>query len=57
MTYNELTKEEKQLRIKYLWHRAFTKARGASHILMKFGDLNKKIYMYGATKKIKRKDY
>ena len=42
--------------MKFLWHRAYAKARGASHILIKFGDLNKKIYIYGAKKKLKRND-
>ena len=37
--------------MKYLWHRAFNKAKGAAHILAKFGDLNKKIYLIGAAKK------
>jgi hypothetical protein len=27
------------------------KAKGAAHILAKFGDLNKKIYLYGTAKK------
>ena len=27
------------------------KAKGASHILAKFGDLNKKIYLYGTSNK------
>lgn len=42
--------------MKYLWHSAFTKARGASHILVKFGDLNDKIYIYGTTKKTQQKE-
>ncbi len=37
--------------MKYLWHRAYLKAKGAAHVLAKFGDLNKKIYLYGAEKK------
>lgn len=27
------------------------KSKGAAHILSKFGELNKKIYIYGAAKK------
>lgn len=37
--------------MKYLWHRAYLKSKGAAHVLAKFGDLNKKIYLYGAEKK------
>jgi hypothetical protein len=37
--------------VTHLWNRTFKKAKGAAHILAKFGELNKKIYYYGAAKK------
>ncbi len=49
--YSDLSAQEKEDRIRYLWHRSFLKAKGAAHILAKFGDLNQKIYLYGAAKK------
>eukprot|EP00347_Sterkiella_histriomuscorum_P001048 403373535 len=49
--YSKLKFQEQQDRVKYLWHRAFLKAKGAAHILAKFGELNKKIYLYGAARK------
>jgi len=54
--FTNLSKVQRELRMKFLWHRAYAKARGASHILIKFGDLNKKIYIYGAKKKLKRNE-
>ena len=54
--FQELSKHEKVERVIYLWHRAFSKAKGAAHILAKFGDLNKKIYLYGAAKKMESND-
>lgn len=56
MPFSQMNREQRELRMKYLWHRAYAKARGASHILIKFGDLNKKIYIYGAKKKLKRNE-
>lgn len=49
--FDHLNKKEKDDRVRYLWHRAFLKAKGAAHVLAKFGDLNQKIYLYGAAKK------
>jgi hypothetical protein len=49
--YTFLNEQDKTDRIEYLWIRAFLKAKGAAHILAKFGELNKKIYYYGAAKK------
>ena len=39
-------------RLKYLWRRVIAKSRGAAHILAKFSELNKRIYIYGSTKKM-----
>ncbi|CDW89227.1 cation channel family protein [Stylonychia lemnae] len=49
--YSQLNLTEKHDRVKYLWHRSFLKAKGAAHILAKFGELNKKIYLLGAARK------
>ena len=54
--YSNLSAREKKERIKYLWHRAFVKSKGAAHVLAKFGDLNQKIYLYGAAKKVENQD-
>jgi hypothetical protein len=31
-----------------LWHRIYLKARGGARVLQQFGELNSKIYLYGA---------
>ena len=49
--YQSLVEHDKRDRVAYLWNRAFLKSKGAAHILAKFGELNKKIYYYGAAKK------
>lgn len=54
--YNLLNKHEKVERVMYLWKRVFLKSKGAAHILSKFGELNKKIYLYGAAKKLIERD-
>lgn len=48
LPFFDLSLEDKELRLRYLWEKTFLKAKGANHILAKFGDLNKKIYLYGA---------
>jgi hypothetical protein len=45
--YSALSKKDKDVRVKYLWYEAYSKARGASRILNTFADLNNKIYMFG----------
>ena len=49
VSFEDLDKEQKNLRLRFLWHQTYIKAKGASHILTKFGDLNNKIYIYGAS--------
>jgi len=47
----EMSDEKKELHVKKRWHQAWAKARGAVHVLQTFGDLNRRIFLYGSTMK------
>ena len=47
-----MSPEDKEARLKTLWFAAYCKAKGASLILKKFGDLNQNLYLYGTSKKL-----
>ena len=47
----ELSKDDQKRRVEFLWNRTIQKAKGAGHILSKFTELNKRIYIYGSTSK------
>jgi len=38
--------------MRQLWHRIYVKSRGAVKILHRFGDLNRRIYLFGVSKKL-----
>ena len=42
---------EREIQIVHLWNLALAKARGAVKVIEIFGDLNRKIYLYGSDKK------
>ncbi len=50
--YSKLSEKEKVERVKFLWHRAYVKSKGAAHVLAKFGELNQKIYLYGESNRL-----
>jgi hypothetical protein len=47
--YNTLTVEGKEERTKYLWKRAIAKIKGAVLVLVRFGDLEKRINLFGTS--------
>ena len=49
--YLELDEQSKEEHVKNLWRRTIAKARGAVQILNTFGDLNRRIYLHGSTRK------
>lgn len=46
-----MDEEEQQNRVLELWQRTLAKARGAVKVIEIFGDLNRRIYLYGSDKK------
>lgn len=46
-----MTEEERAERVAHLWRRALAKTRGAVQVILTFGDLNRRIFLYGSTKK------
>lgn len=51
INFSDLTRKEKEERLRFLWHRMYLKARGGARVLQQFGELNSKIYLYGAAKR------
>jgi hypothetical protein len=47
----EMNEEEKRDRVQDLWKRTLAKAKGAVKVIEIFGDLNRRIYLYGSDKK------
>lgn len=43
--------DEKEYRIMELWKKMIAKAKGAVKVIDIFGDLNRRIYLYGSDKK------
>jgi len=46
-----MDEDEQQNRVMELWSRTLAKARGAVKVIEIFGDLNRRIYLYGSDKK------
>lgn len=46
-----LSDEERSDRMCFLWRRSIAKLRGAVKVLEIFGDLNRRLYLYGSNKK------
>lgn len=44
--------DKKVERIADLWRALLAKANGAVHVINTFGDLNRRIYLHGSTKKL-----
>ena len=49
--YNKMNDVQQDQRVRDLWHKLFVKSKGAVKILNRFGDLNKRIYLLGTSKK------
>jgi Ion transport protein len=49
--YIRMTDEERAERVAHLWRRALAKTRGAVQVILTFGDLNRRIFLYGSSKK------
>lgn len=46
-----MSEKEQQERVFELWRRTLAKAKGAVRVIEIFGDLNRRIYLYGSDKK------
>ena len=46
-----MTDQERADRVAHLWKMALAKTRGAVQVILTFGDLNRRIFLYGSTKK------
>ena len=49
MPYLTLTSDQKKERVRYLWKRAIAKIKGAVLVLVRFGDLEKRINLFGTS--------
>jgi hypothetical protein len=47
-----MSDEKRFERVADLWRATLAKARGAVHVINTFGDLNRRIYLHGSTKKL-----
>ena len=51
MAYRKMTDLQKAERVAHLWKRGLAKTRGAVQVIYTFGDLGRRIFLYGSTKK------
>ena len=49
LPYNTLSADAKKERTRYLWKRAIAKIKGAVLVLVRFGDLEKRINLFGTS--------
>jgi hypothetical protein len=47
----KMTDSERAERVAHLWRRNLAKARGAAQVINTFGDLGRRIFLYGSVKK------
>lgn len=50
--FSDLNDQEKQMRLEFLWHRAYLRAHGGAIILKKFTEVHRNILIFGTTKHI-----
>lgn len=49
--FHQLSPQDQRERVLFLWEKAYLKSKGAAHVLGKFGELNRKIYLIGTLKR------